>query len=74
MASQPIQFNIYYHVANDKSDSNEAKVVFPVNIEMIDTEDNVLRVAVDQHYCWMCSNKTTESGQKVGCQPDCLTL
>ena len=65
-ASQPVPFNIHYHVAKDKSDSKEEKVEFPVKIDKIDTKDDVLRVAVDQHYCWMWSNKTTESVSITG--------
>lgn len=65
-ASQPVPFNIHYHVAKDKNDSKEEKVEFPVKIDKIDVKDDVLHVAIEQHYCWMWSNKTTESVSIIG--------
>ena len=53
-ASQPVPFNIHYHVGNGKDE----KVEYPVKIDKIDAKDEVFRAPLDQHYCWMWSNKT----------------
>jgi hypothetical protein len=42
-------FNIHYHVGKD--------VVYPENRKAITSADGVLRVALDQDFCWMWSNK-----------------
>jgi len=56
-ASQPVRFNIHYHAGKG---SNE-KVEYSVNLDKIDTKEDVLRAPIDQHYCWMWSNKTVDS-------------
>ena len=60
-ASQPMPFNIHFHTGKGKDE----KVEYPVKIDKADAKDDVLRVAFDEHYCWMWSNKT---GQAVSLQ------
>jgi hypothetical protein len=58
-ASKPVPFNIHFHSGAGKDE----KVEYPVKIDQTDAAEDVLKVANDQHYCWMWSNKkvTTES-------------
>jgi len=54
-ADQPLDFNIHYHRGND--------VVFPAKQEdLIESRGN-LNVSIDQHYCWMWSNKRDTSAR-----------
>lgn len=46
---QPMQFNIHYHEGK--------KVEFPAKLQTATSADARLQVAIDQHYCWMWSNK-----------------
>jgi len=52
-ASSPVDFNIHYHAGKD--------VVFPSKLSAVATANNTLRARVAQDYCWMWSNKSTES-------------
>ena len=56
-ASQPVPFNIHYHTGKGK----EAKVEYGVKLDAIDAKEDVFRTSIDQHYCWMWTNKTTQS-------------
>ena len=56
-ASQPVRFNIHYHAGKD---SNE-RVEYSVKLDKIDTREDVLRAPIEQHYCWMWSNKTVDA-------------
>lgn len=58
-ASKPVPFNIHFHSGTGKDE----KVEYPVKLNETDVADDVLKVAADQQYCWMWSNKkvTTES-------------
>lgn len=53
-ASQPLPFNIHYHVGKGKDE----KIEYPVKIDGVDKKEGRLTVPLDQHYCWMWSNKT----------------
>ena len=55
-ASQPVPFNIHYHVGKGKDE----KVEYPMKLEKSEVSSSTLTIPVDQHYCWMWSNKTTE--------------
>jgi hypothetical protein len=56
-ASKPVPFNIHFHSGAGKDE----KVEYPVKIAQTDAAEDVLKVANDQHYCWMWSNKTVTS-------------
>lgn len=53
VASQPLNFNIHYHVGKD--------VVYPVKPSQLGSAGGTLNVTVPQHYCWMWTNKGTEA-------------
>lgn len=48
-AQAPVDFNIHYHVGED--------VVFPAKQQGASAQRGSLRVAQDQDYCWMWSNR-----------------
>lgn len=52
-ASKAVPFNIHFHSGTGK----DAKVEYPVKLDQADVADDILKVAADQHYCWMWSNK-----------------
>ncbi len=56
-ASQPVPFNIHFHTGKGK----EAKVEYGVKLDAIDAKEDVFRPSIDEHYCWMWTNKTTQS-------------
>ena len=49
---QALHFNIHYHVGKD--------VVYPVQQAGTAKSEGRLAVALDQDYCWMWSNKSTQ--------------
>ncbi len=51
-ASQPLDFNVHYHV--------EKAVVYPVKPSQLQSAGGTLNVTVPQHYCWMWANKGAE--------------
>ena len=54
-ASGPLDFNIHYH---------EGKAVqYPARQEAVAAAQGELRVALDQDYCWMWSNKAAQPAQ-----------
>ena len=56
-ASQAVPFNIHYHVGQGSAE----KVEYAVKLDGIDIKEDVFHAPIDQHYCWMWSNKTVES-------------
>ena len=56
-ASQPVPFNIHYHVGAGKDE----KVEYPVKLDKSDANASTLTIPADQHYCWMWSNKNAEA-------------
>jgi hypothetical protein len=56
-ASGPLNFNIHYHEGKD--------VRYPERRDALASASGQLRVALDQDYCWMWTNKT---GQPVALQ------
>lgn len=56
-ASKPVPFNIHFHSGIGKDE----KVEYPVKLDQVDAAENVLKVAADQDYCWMWSNKKVTS-------------
>ena len=61
-ASQPMPFNIHYHVGKGKDE----KVEYPVKLDKSDARSSTLTIPVDQHYCWMWSNKNAEPVSVTG--------
>lgn len=51
----PLDFNIHYHVGKD--------VEYPAKAKGVAAQQGELKVALDQDYCWMWSNK---GGAAVG--------
>lgn len=49
-ASVPLDFNVHYHVDKD--------AIFPSKLTAVATAKDTLDTKIDQHYCWMWSNKT----------------
>lgn len=49
-AAAPTDFNIHYHVGKD--------VVYPEQRKETSRADGILSVPLDQHYCWMWTNRT----------------
>jgi hypothetical protein len=45
----PLDFNIHYHVGKD--------VIYPAKLKATAAARDTLRVAVEQDYCWMWTNK-----------------
>ena len=56
-ASQAVPFNIHYHVGK----GSDAKVEYAVRMDKIDATESVLLAPIDQHYCWMWSNRALDS-------------
>ncbi len=52
-ASGPTDFNIHYHEGKE--------AVFPAKMSQVARGQDTLQVKVEQHYCWMWSNKTADS-------------
>ena len=50
-AATPTDFNIHYHVGKD--------VVYPENRKDVAAAEGMLTIALDQGYCWMWSNRTS---------------
>ncbi|MCW5631946.1 MAG: hypothetical protein KIT17_01285 [Rubrivivax sp.] len=50
-ASAPVDFNIHYHVGKAAE--------FPAKQAQVSAGQDTLRVAVQEHYCWMWSNKSS---------------
>ncbi len=51
--SAPTDFNIHYHVGKDVS--------YPENRKQIASAEGLLAAPLDQDFCWMWSNRTTEA-------------
>lgn len=51
--SVPLNFNVHFHQGND--------VVFPARADAQASSSGTLKVEVDQHYCWMWTNKAGET-------------
>lgn len=58
-SSAPLDFNIHYHVGKD--------TVFPVRLGGVTSERGTLSAEVDEHYCWMWTNKSA-SGVRVSAE------
>jgi len=54
-AESPMNFNIHYHEGK--------KAEFPAKVDGAFAAEGKLAVPVDQHYCWMWTNKTDKAGQ-----------
>ena len=53
-ADGPLDFNVHYHQGK--------KVVMPEKRDATATAQGTLRVALDQDYCWMWTNKSGRDG------------
>lgn len=49
-AGAPLDFNVHYHV--------DKEVVFPSKLSAVATARDTLATKIEQHYCWMWSNKS----------------
>ena len=54
-ASQPVPFNIHFHLGAGPKDP----VSYPVKADATTEREEIFRAPVDQHYCWMWSNKSS---------------
>ena len=51
-AAAPTDFNIHYHVGRE--------VVYPERRKATSRADGTLSAPLDQHYCWMWTNRTSQ--------------
>lgn len=49
-AGAPLDFNVHCHV--------DKEVVFPSKLSAVATARDTLTTKIEQHYCWMWSNKS----------------
>ena len=54
-ANRPMDFNVHYH--------DDGRVVFPAKQDAVTKAADTLKVGLDQDYCWMWTNKSTESAR-----------
>jgi hypothetical protein len=61
-ASQPLKFNVHYHVGSGRDE----KVIYLVDAKDVNAQESVLVAPIDQHFCWMWTNPTTSTAKITG--------